>query len=189
MHLSLSPHINSSICWTRVLSFVDPQLPTASLRRRIEMSHHPSRSDPTHLQSGLTRALDQLGRTRGSSATPAPTANIVSPTPQRGYLDMQIAKMSAIAASGGDGRDLSSGSSQSISSRAQGQGQFQSPRSAGVMSSNQRSPYQSQSSGCDMTSGQYRGGGSSSSTVSKPTLGSFSSHWLHTDGQLGQCYD
>ena len=105
-------------------------------------SHQASRSDPTHLQSGLTKELDKLGRTRGSSATPAPTqltSDIVSPKPQRGNIEKRIITMNRITSN-----EISPGSGRSSESASYGlpgySGTGLSPTSASDMSALQRHP-------------------------------------------------
>jgi hypothetical protein len=61
-----------------------------NIPRRQPTSKQPTTQSDPHPSSGLMKALIDTGRTKGSSATPAPP--VISPTPNRAY-QFQIERM------------------------------------------------------------------------------------------------
>jgi hypothetical protein len=85
-----------------------------NLPKRSSTSKQPSTQTDTRPTSGLLKALMETGRTKGSSATPAPS--VISPNPDRDF-QAQIDKMNTSSLSrDNQGQDMSSANTRPRSS-------------------------------------------------------------------------
>jgi hypothetical protein len=96
-------------------------------------------SDPPH-PSGLIRAVNDTGRTRGSSATPAPA--VVSPRPNRGY-QAQIDQMNPVSNHQGNRNYQNASPSNTVQSTSSSQNKRVHDRNMSSLSSRSQQSLQS----------------------------------------------
>jgi hypothetical protein len=96
-------------------------------------------SDRPH-PSGLIRAVNDTGRTRGSSATPAPA--VVSPRPNRGY-QAQIDQMNRISNHQGNRNNQNASPSNTVQSTSSSQNKRVHDRNMSSLSSSTQQSLQS----------------------------------------------